>query len=70
MKSFVNFFFHRFGSEGHRVEYRHYTDMVQAFDKNYNAENNPKAYAIAQSDAGAGSWGEEFRRAYVEDHDY
>ena len=70
MKSFVNFFFKRLGSEGHGVEHRHYTDMVQAFEQTYNTENSPKAYAVAQSDAGAGFWSQEFRRAYVEDHDY
>ena len=70
MRPFVNFFFKRLGCEGHGVEYRHYTDMVQAFEQTYNTENSPKAYAVAQSDAGAGFREEEFRRAYVEERDY
>ena len=48
----------------------HYTGMVQAFEQTYNTENSPKAYAVAQSDAGAGFWEAEFRRAYVEERDY
>ena len=70
MKLFVNFFFKRLGSEVGVVTYKDYTDMVQAFEQTYNTENSPKAYAVAQSDAGAGFWEAEFRRAYVEERDY
>ena len=43
---------------------------MKVFEQTYNAEKSPKAYAVARSDAGAGFWGEEFRRAYVEERDY
>ena len=68
MKLFVNFFFKRLGSEVGVVTYKDYTDMVKVFEQTYNAEKSPKAYAVAQSDAGAGFWEAEFRRAYVEDY--
>jgi len=70
MKLFVNFFFKRLGSEVGVVTYKDYTGMVQAFEQTYNTENSPKAYAVAQSDAVAGFWEAEFRRAYVEERDY
>ena len=43
---------------------------MKVFEQTYNAEKSPKAYAVAQSDAGAGFWEAEFRRAYVEERDY